>query len=65
MRYEIPLSGEGFTVTVELRYQPIGYRWAYNLEEDDSAEAQDFMRYFDGLPYNSLLVAQAEAQVGP
>ena len=65
VRYEIPVSGEGFTIIVALRYQPIGYRWAHNFEEDDSGEAQDFMRYFEGLPYTSLLVALAEAQVGP
>jgi hypothetical protein len=63
VRYEIPVSGDGFMVIVELRYQPIGYRWAHNFEKYDSTEAKNFMGYFEGLPYTSLLVSETTTQV--
>jgi hypothetical protein len=36
-----------FEVEVELLYQPIGYRWAKNLQAYDAREVARFTRYFD------------------
>jgi DNA-binding transcriptional LysR family regulator len=36
-----------FEVAVELLYQPIGYRWAKNLQSYDAHEVERFTRYFD------------------
>ena len=38
----VPSAGP-FTVEVELRYQPIGYRWAHNLERYDAPEPKRFV----------------------
>ncbi len=48
VRY-IAAVGEGpVTVEAELLYQPIGYRWAHNLETYRHAEeARRFLRYYD------------------
>jgi hypothetical protein len=37
------------TVSVELLYQPIAWRWARNLAAYDAPETKRFARYFDGL----------------
>ena len=34
------------TVTAELWYQPIGYRWAHNLADTDAAEIDRFVSYY-------------------
>ncbi len=36
-----------FEVEVELLYQPIGYRWAKNLQPYDAREVKRFTRYFE------------------
>jgi hypothetical protein len=36
-----------FTVEAELLFQPIGYRWARNLEPYQAPEPQRFVRYYD------------------
>jgi hypothetical protein len=38
-----------FTVSVELLYQPIAWRWAKNLSGYAAPETARFVRYFDGL----------------
>jgi hypothetical protein len=46
--FSIPVPDpNGGSVSVELLYQSIGYRWAKNLEEYDSFESQRFTRYFN------------------
>jgi hypothetical protein len=52
-----------FTVSAELLYQAIGYRWADNLRGFDAQEVVDFLRYYDAVPNTPLLVAGATAQV--
>jgi hypothetical protein len=52
-----------FTVSAELLYQAIGYRWADNLRGFDAQEVADFLRYYDAVPNTPLLVAGATAQV--
>ena len=57
VRYRVPVSGAGpFTVEAELRYQPIGYRWAHNLDSYQAPEPQRFVKYFNALSSSSSLV---------
>lgn len=46
---DVPGGAGPFTITVELLYQPISYRWARNLEGYDAAEPQRFVRYYDSM----------------
>jgi hypothetical protein len=51
-----------FHVEVELRYQPIGFRWAHNLEPYKAAEPQRFVGYYESAARHSAVVlAKAEA----
>jgi hypothetical protein len=65
VRYSVPIAnGEGpFTVTAELLYQPIGYRWANNLKHyNAAAEPQRFTSYYDSMAAGSAArLASAEA----
>lgn len=57
-------GGEGpFTITVELLYQAIGYRWAANLGAYDAEEVDTFLQYYETVPNTPLLVARAVALV--
>lgn len=66
VQYHVDVSAaQGpFTITVELFYQSIGYRWAQNLDRYDAAETQQFMAYYRALPNIPELVAGATATVG-
>jgi hypothetical protein len=44
----VPLS-----ITAELLYQPIAYRWAHNLSEYEAEEPQRFVRYFEAMARGS------------
>ncbi|MDY0213797.1 MAG: multiheme c-type cytochrome [Desulfuromonadaceae bacterium] len=63
--YRVPLAGhEGpFSVTAELLYQPIGYRWAQNLKQQQAEEIDRFVRYFDALAQNSWTVLAADSRI--
>jgi hypothetical protein len=51
-----------FHVRVELWYQPIGFRWAHNLEPYQAAEPQRFVRYYESESRRSAVVlASADA----
>jgi hypothetical protein len=66
VRYAVPLSGgrEPFTVEAELLYQPIGFRWAHNLQNYDASEAQHFVSYYDGMRgAHTATLARASVQV--
>jgi len=56
--YRVALEGhEGpFSISAELLYQPIGYRWAHNLKEQQANEIDRFVRYFEGMSQNSWTV---------
>jgi hypothetical protein len=56
--YRITLAGaQGpLTVTAQLWYQPIGYRWAVNLRSYDAPEPKRFIRYWDAMSSESALV---------
>jgi hypothetical protein len=63
VRYRVPATGAA-SVTLELRYQPIAFRWARNLEHYDAAEPRAFVRYYDALASSSsVVVATAAATV--
>jgi hypothetical protein len=51
VRYVVPLAqAQGpFAIEVELRYQPIGFRWAQNLVRYDSPEPRRFVGYFNSM----------------
>ncbi|HEX5110193.1 MAG TPA: hypothetical protein VFV95_17200 [Vicinamibacterales bacterium] len=67
VRYVVDTTGDGpFSVSVELRYQSIGFRWAHNLAAYDSAEPKRFVRYYTALaPASSSLVTSATARLEP
>lgn len=54
-----------FTITAELIYQSIGYRWAQNLGVHSHAEIGDFLRYYDAVPNPGVIVSRDEEQVQP
>jgi hypothetical protein len=58
VRYAVDLRGASgpFVVDAELRYQPIGFRWADNLRAYDATEPQRFVRYYDGMAAGSSAV---------
>jgi hypothetical protein len=64
-RYEIPTgAAAGFVVKAELLYQPIGFRWAHNLEPYKAAEPQRFVKYYESASAKSAqILAQAEAKL--
>ncbi|MFO7930860.1 MAG: hypothetical protein ACQETG_02030 [Thermodesulfobacteriota bacterium] len=49
VRYVVPVtSGSGpFSIQAELWYQPIGFRWAQNLKQQQAAEIDRFVSYFN------------------
>jgi hypothetical protein len=62
VRYRVPAGAGVYRVDVELRYQPIAYRWAQNLERYDAAEPARFLRYYQrDAAESSVVVATASA----
>ncbi len=51
VHYAMPVgSASGpFTVSAELQYQPIGFRWANNLKQYDAPEPHRFTSYYDSM----------------
>jgi hypothetical protein len=64
VRYSVALSGRGpVHVEVELWYQPIGFRWAHNLNSYPASETRRFVSYYESMPANSAIVlARAAAE---
>jgi hypothetical protein len=66
VRYRIELDGARgpLSVSVELLYQSIGYRWAENLRGYEAAETQRFVRYYENAATGSAVpLARATAVV--
>ncbi len=64
IRYSVAVGdAQGpFRVEAELQYQPIGYRWAHNLDPYDTAETRRFSGYFTAMSRDSAVVlARASA----
>jgi hypothetical protein len=66
VRYVIDAVGRTgpFQVAVELRYQPISYRWAQNLRPYDAMETQRFVKWYDQMASgSSQVLASATASI--
>jgi hypothetical protein len=60
---EIGQTAGPFRVEAELEYQPIGYRWAHNLDPYDTVETHRFSGYFASMSGESAVVlARAVAE---
>ena len=57
----VPAGGAPFDIRVELLYQPIGFRWAHNLEKYDAPEPKRFVGYFNAMSSTSWVVVAATA----
>jgi len=55
VRYSVDVAGARgpFQVAVELRFQPIGFRWAQNLSRYDAPETTRFREYYDAMSAGS------------
>ena len=62
-RVRLPAGASGpFRVDAELLYQPIGFRWAHNLEPYKASEPQRFVSYYNAMSAETaILLAHAEA----
>jgi hypothetical protein len=67
IHYSVPIAnGAGpFSVSVDLLYQPIGYRWANNLKTyNSSPEPQRFTSYYDAMAAASAAtLARAQLRI--
>jgi hypothetical protein len=64
VRYSINTGNASgpFHVQAELWYQPIGFRWAHNLEPYKAMEPQRFVDYYNAASkYTAVTLATAEA----
>lgn len=62
--YSVPIGDASgpFHIEVELWYQPIGYRWAHNLDSYKATETQRFVSYYDSMAATTATVlARMEA----
>jgi hypothetical protein len=65
VRYSVNVGdGQGpFQVDVELRFQPIGFRWAQNLKPYNAPEPKRFVTYYESMSAGaSEVVAQARVR---
>ena len=67
VRYAVDVSGgEGpFTVQAELWYQPIGYRWAQNLEQHQAPEIERFVSYYQTMSADSAVLLARDTKTVP
>ena len=65
-RFTIGVDGaQGpFTVTAELLYQTVGYRWVDNLRQHDAPEPARFQEYYEQVSNQAVVVASATVEVG-
>jgi putative ubiquitin-RnfH superfamily antitoxin RatB of RatAB toxin-antitoxin module len=62
---DVPAGGGPYQVEVELLYQPIGYRWAHNLEKYDAPEPKRFVGYYNAMSAASWVVVAKTAATEP
>jgi len=53
-----------YTLTVELLYQAVGYRWAQNLAAHATPEVQRFLSYYQQVPNLPVVIASQTVEVG-
>jgi hypothetical protein len=66
IRYLVDVSAAKgpFTIEAELWYQPIGYRWAHNLGDQQADEIERFVRYYDEMAsVSAVTLARIEETV--
>jgi hypothetical protein len=62
VRYVINVGAGPFRVDVELRYQPISFRWAENLRRYDAPEPKRFLLFYESMSsQSSTVLARASA----
>lgn len=63
IQYQVDVSGaEGpFTITAEMLYQGIAFRWAHNLAQHDAYETNRFLAYYMETPSPAALVTSISA----
>ena len=64
VNYSVPIADadEPFHITVELLYQPIGFRWAHNLQGYKANEPRRFLGYYDSMSSAATaILARTEA----
>ncbi|UWZ84890.1 hypothetical protein [Occallatibacter riparius] len=62
-RYVVPAANaQGpFRIEAELWYQPVGFRWAHNLEPYQAAEPQRWVKYYEeNAAQNAVVLGRAE-----
>jgi hypothetical protein len=53
-----------FTLTAELLFQSISYRWAQNLRQHEAPEPTRFLDYYEAVPNLPIIVASTTVEVG-
>lgn len=63
IRYKIPVdAGErNFKIRVSLWYQPIGFRWAQNLKQQQAEEIDRFVSYFNEMSEHSGITMASDS----
>ena len=62
VRYVVSVAAGAVTVEAELLYQPIGFRWAHNLDAyRAAAEPRRFVGYYDEMASGTALRLAAGA----
>jgi hypothetical protein len=60
-RYVVPAGNAPLHIEAELWYQPVGFRWAHNLEPYKAAEPQRWVKYYnENAAQNAVMLARAE-----
>lgn len=67
VRYVVDTAGRPgpFTIDVELRYQPIAYRWAQNLAAYDAPETRRFVAWYNAMATGSSVVLARAGLTAP
>jgi hypothetical protein len=60
--FRVPVQGHRgpFRVEAELWYQPISYRWAHNLEQQNAAEIDRFISYYEDFSKASGIILASD-----
>ncbi len=68
VRYRVAVGKDEqpLSITVELLYQPVGYRWAHNLGGVEAAETARWLGYYDDLAHaSSATIASSKLTIEP
>jgi len=62
---DVPTGAGPYQIDVELRFQPIGFRWAHNLASYDAPETSRFVGYYESMSsISSEVITRASAAAG-